>query len=228
MQNSPKILVYDIEVSDLRSRWGILLCVGYTYYGSGAVECPSVLDYSPEKGGFTRRDYGLVRDFIKIHNEADMVVTWYGKGFDAKWLNGKALEYGLPFLAPVPHVDLCFTAKANFKAGGNSLKNISEVAGFRASKTPLDCQTWRRAAVGEEPAIRNVIKHCIADVAMTAEAYERMRPLVRMHPRLGALGHCGTCGSERLVSKGKAVTKYKGEYNRFKCSDCGSWGQKPL
>ena len=224
----PRIIVFDIECTDLRSKWGTLLCVGWQVYGEKRIHCPSVMDYPNWQRDMTKSDKPLLRDFIEIYNSADMVVSWFGKGFDTKWLNGKALEYGLPFLAPVAHVDLCFTAKANFKAGGNSLKNISEVGDFVGKKTPVDSENWRRAGVGHAPSIRRVIAHCKADILMTTEAYTRMRPLVRQHPRIGKLGDCAACGSRALNARGRAVTKFKGEYQRYQCNSCGSWGQRPV
>jgi DNA polymerase elongation subunit (family B) len=202
--------------------------VGYQWYGEKKVYCPSILDYPNDmKADLVTSDWQLLRDFVEVHNSADAVVTWYGKGFDYKWLQAKCFEYKLPYLAPIPHIDLCFTAKAHFKAGGNSLKNISELGGFKQSKTPVDSDNWRRAAVGEEWAIRNVISHCKSDVQMTSEAYTRMKPLIRNGPRMGPVGTCSNCGSDALTFRGRALTKYKGEFTRFSCKDCGSWGQKP-
>ncbi len=229
MANEPNVLVYDIECSDLRSRWGILLCVGYKYVGKPKVYCPSVMDYEGwDTKDFTKADKPLLRDFIEVHNKADAVVTWFGKGFDYKWLQAKAFEYKMPYLAPIPHIDLCYTAKAHFKAGGNSLKNISEIGEFTAKKSPVDSYNWRRASVGYAPAIKQVIAHCKEDVLMTAEAYDRMRPLIRNGPRMGPPGTCGNCGSEDLVFRGKALTKYKGQYARYQCKKCASWGQSPI
>jgi hypothetical protein len=176
----------------------------------------------------TTADKPLLRDFIKVYNSADVVVGWYNSMFDRKWLQSKALEYRLPFLAPVTQIDLCFTAKANFHAGGNSLKNISELGDFKASKTPVDSKHWRRAAVGYAPAIKAVVAHCVADIKMTTEAYERMRPLVRNHPRVNDYGPCRTCGEDKLIKRGIAITKLKNQQQRYQCTNCASWENRPL
>jgi hypothetical protein len=186
------------------------------------------MDFPGWEKDMTRSDIPLLKHFIEIHNSADMVVTWFGKGFDYKWLQSKAFEYNLPYLAPVPHVDLCYTAKAHFKAGGNSLKNISELGGFTGKKTPVDSYNWRRAAVGYAPAIRKVIAHCKADIEMTTEAYERMRPLVRQHPRVNGVGPCRFCGSDRMQKRGLSLTKLKNQQQRVQCVACHSWDLRAL
>lgn len=226
MQNA-KILVFDIECTDLRSRWGTLICVGYQWYGQKKVHCPSVMNFPGWQKDMTTADKPLLKHFVEVYNSADVVVGWYSKAFDVKWLNSKCFEYNLPYLAPVTHIDLCFTAKGNFHAGGNGLKNISELGKFKASKTPVDSTHWRRAAVGYAPAIRAVVAHCRADILMTTEAYTRMRPLVRTHPRVAGWGPCRVCGGWNLQRRGIAVTKLKNQQQRIQCQDCATWDQRP-
>jgi uncharacterized protein YprB with RNaseH-like and TPR domain len=226
--NKAKILLWDIESTSLKSAWGTMLCVGYKWYGEKRVYVPSVMDYPNWKRDMTTCDKRLVRDFVKVLGQADMIVTWYGKMFDWKYIIGKCFEYGIEYPEPVPHVDLCFTAKANFVVGGNSLKNVSEVGGFtRGAKTPVGRPEWRKAAVGHVPSIRYVIEHCRQDVVLLEEAYDRMRPLVRQHPRVRGWNPCRVCGSMALQLRGTALTTTKGPRVRVHCTNCGAWESRP-
>src|SRR5713101_901876 len=100
-----KLLVYDIETTDLDSDWGTLLCVGYKWIGDKETNVLSILDYP---GVDFLDDSNLVKAFHQIVSQADIVITYFGKGFDQPWLTGKYLEHGIPWPPNTPHVDLFY------------------------------------------------------------------------------------------------------------------------
>lgn len=220
--NEPKILLYDIETTNLAADFGTCLCIGYKWLGTNRVSVPSIMDYDGWRDDPTY-DGHLLADFRDVYEQADMVVTYYGKGFDIKFLQAKMLEWDLGILPNTPHVDLYFTVKHNLRLSRRSLANVGYFLGLNAEKTPIEGKMWRSAQAGNHKAIKYVIDHCRADVLVLEEAYLKLRPLVRTHPRVRGWDPCRVCGSNHLQHRGPAITVTKGARHRVQCQDCGAW-----
>src|SRR5688572_15746784 len=222
MANEAKILIWDLESTGLKMDFATLLCTGYKWLGEKKVYVPSIMDYEGWEEDVTN-DKKLVADFIKVYNSADMTVTYFGTGFDRKALIAKALEHNLPLPANVPMVDLFCTVKSNMAISRKSLQNVGYYLGLSNEKTPVEGKVWRRAMSGHGPSIKYIKNHCEADVLILEEAYLKLRPLVRTHPRVSSdYAACRTCGG-KVISRGRAITKLKGVQYRFQCKQCGGW-----
>jgi uncharacterized protein YprB with RNaseH-like and TPR domain len=222
-----KVLLFDIECTHLKADFGTILCIGYKWLGKKKVYIPAITDYK----GWKKHpwdDKKLVSDFKKILEEADMWVTYYGKGFDVPYLQAKCLEHDLGILPNCPHVDLYFTVKSNLALSRKSLDNVSKYLNLENKKTPVTGGAWKRAMCGDKKSIKYVIDHCDADVLILEEAYLKMRGLVRTHPRVGGLGVCRTCGEDRLQSRGYRINNLQQRRRRIQCQICNSWDTRPL
>ena len=223
MTNSDsRILLFDIESTHLKADWATVLCIGWKWYGEETVEVPSLMDYKGWKNDVTD-DRKLLTSFYQTLSTADLLVTYFGKGFDIKMLQSKFLEYNLTVLPNIPHVDLFYTVKSNMTLTRKSLDNVSRYLGFENEKTHLDGKTWKRAMAGHVDAMNYVIEHCSADVLVLEELYTKLRPMIRTHPRIAGWMPCRVCGSYRLQKRGPAMTVTKGERWRVQCMDCGAW-----
>ncbi len=218
----PKILLFDIESTSLKADFGSILCIGYKYLGQSTVYCPSIMDYSGwAKDPFD--DRRLLRDFSKVWNEADMVVGYFSKGFDVKFINARLGAWGMDFLAPAPHVDLFYTVKANLALSRKSLQNVGYHLHLSNEKTPVEGRIWMKAQQGRVSALHYVIRHCKSDVLILEEAYEILRPLVRTHPRVRGYHNCRFCGSNHLQRRGYQLSATKSRKQRYQCQDCAGW-----
>lgn len=217
-----RILIWDIESTDLQADFGITLCVGYKWYGQDETKVISILDHK----GWKKEPWNDSRvwvDFLKVFNQADMHVTYFGTGFDRPMMYAKLMKHGLEIPANIPQVDLFYTVKSNFKLSRKSLDNVSKYLGLKAQKTPVSGETWLKASMGHKESIQYVVDHCIADIDLTEELYTRLKPLIRTHPRVAGLGPCRACGSTKLQRRGMAVTTLQKPRQRIQCQDCGSW-----
>lgn len=201
-----------------KADFGTLLCWGYKWIGEKKVYVPSLLDF-PGKNPID--DRALLREVHRVMSEADAYLTYYGKGFDLPFLQAKFLEYGMPMLPPVPHIDIYFTVKSNLSLSRKSLANVSEFLNLEGKKTPVAGRIWKRAMVGDLSAMKYIVAHCRADVDLLEEAYFKLRPLIRQHPRLGPDG-CKTCGGQVIRRKirytATGLTRYQ-----YGCKACGSF-----
>lgn len=224
--NTAKILIWDIESTHLKADWATLLCIGWKWYGDREVHVPSLMDYK----GWTKDvtdDRKLITEFHKIMSEADMLVTYFGKGFDIKMIQSKFLEYGLPVLPNIPHVDLFFTVKANMTLTRKSMDNVARYLDLDNEKNHVSGKIWKRAMAGHADAIKYVIEHCRMDVLVLEELYTKLRPMVRVHPRVAEYGTCNNCGSNKLQRRGYALTTTQGRRVRAQCQSCGAWHTFP-
>jgi uncharacterized protein YprB with RNaseH-like and TPR domain len=223
-----KVLIWDIETSNLDADFGTLLCVGYKWLGEDEVHLISINDYKSFKHDPTN-DKHLVRDFLKVYNEADLTVAYNGILFDRPWLIAKVMEHGLEIPPNIPMQDPYWCVKSNLRISRKSLQNVSYFLRLSAEKTPVEGKIWKRAAVGHEPSLEYIKEHCEADVHVLEEAYLYLRPLMRTHFRLSDdMGKCRYCNSSHIQSRGKQITKNKAPQRRVQCQKCGGWDVRTL
>lgn len=223
-------MLLDIESSGLKGDFANAFCFGYMYHGQKRAQVLSTLDVVEPCGSCKRVDTAQDDKLMKLVyekiGEADMVVTWYGKGFDWKFLNTRMLDAGLPPLPDVAHVDLFFTAKHHLALTSARLANVQEFLRLPTAKTQLTKRVWRRAQAGHVDSIRYIIDHCRKDVLVLDQAYQKLKPYVRQHPRVSSdMEQCAVCGSD-MESRGRAITVSGGPKKRYQCKGCGHWATR--
>lgn len=220
------ILVYDNECTYLDASKGDLLAFGYKWVGQKTVHVPSVLDYFDpcNEGRIHFSEYDLVKEAHRVMSQAEMVVTFNGKNFDQPYLFTKFLIHRLPPIPALAHVDLYQVAKSNMRMSPKSLRNIAKVLKLKNQKHDVDFAVWDRATKGEVGPLREVRAHCAQDILVTEELYlDHLRPYVRQHPRINGYGPCRRCGQDTLAKRGRAVTIYRGQQQRYQCTNCAGW-----
>ena len=220
----PKIISWDIECTNLNANFGYMLCMGYKQLGASKARCISITDF-PEFKKDPTNDYYLVKASADALRDADMWITWYGGRFDLPYLQSRLVYHGLPILPPVQHVDGWRIAKYKMKLNSNRLASVTGFLGL-ADKTPLTGPIWIRAAAGHKPSVKYVVEHCLQDVEVLEQVYNKIKPLMTNHPGLGVmLGKtiaCPVCGADDLQRRGFHMTRLR-KYQRFQCQKCGAW-----
>lgn len=220
--SEPRILAVDIEATGLNAAFGTILAIGYKWVGEKRVYCPTILDNS--KGMLD--DKALVQDFSAVFNEADYVISWYGKRYDIPFIETKLLKYRLPPLAPKYHLDIWEAARKQFKLHSNRLAAWEKFLGTPDSKTEIDYESWLKAAHGDKRAIAEVVDHCRKDVLVLEQVFERFRPWLDKEPPralfTGDQEGCPSCGSKHVERRGTKVAATR-LYKQFHCLDCGRW-----
>src|SRR5438105_3181353 len=98
----PKILFWDIESTQLDADFGFMLAFGYKFQHD---KKPTVISVTERPNTDGEPDSNVVRDAYQVLSSADMWCTFYGKGFDVKFLKSRMFGLGMT-LPPIPHVDL--------------------------------------------------------------------------------------------------------------------------
>jgi uncharacterized protein YprB with RNaseH-like and TPR domain len=226
-QQKARILLWDIEASNLSADFGITLAFGYKWFSEGEPKVIAISDFPRFKKDKTD-DSIVVRQAYEILASADMWVTFYGSRFDVPYMNSRLLYHNIGVLPPIPHLDLYYQAK-KLKLHSYRLGSVGEFLGLPTEKTPLSGPVWIKAIAGDKEAMEYIREHCARDVALLEEAYQRLRVLTTRHPRVSmTLEPCRVCGGPvmrrgySLVVRGEKKRKI-----RVQCKECGAWETRP-
>lgn len=225
LTDEAKVILFDIEATGLKADFGYCLCFGYKELGSKTTSVISITDFKNHRKEPTN-DAALMKAVHGVLNEADIIVSYYGKEFDRKFLNTRMLMAGLPPLPPLSHehVDLYFTARGNLALHSNRLASVAAALGCPFEKTSLDGPTWIKASSGDKGAIEYIKEHCARDVEVLEYCYLKLRPYVRQHPHVGHYQACRSCGSFDCQRRGYTIVKSTGKREqRLQCLGCGAW-----
>lgn len=167
---------------------------------------------------------GMVKKAWDLLDEADILVTYNGIGFDNGWLRTEFALAGLPHPRPWKDVDLIRTARSRFRFASNSLDHITGrlQVGDKMS-AGVDFDLWKGFLAGDEKAIALMRRYCGNDVKITEALYLRLLPWIVNHPpvRIGKMGEklCNRCGSADLLRLGNTLAVVI-EYALYRCEDC--------
>lgn len=132
------------------------------------------------KGPDITDDKELVREIRDALKEYDIWVTWNGLLFDVPVLNGRLIYHGLEPLQPHMHIDAMYKATGgSVRIGRRSLDSVSRYFGVENKKTPLSVREWDRAMAGDPEAYEKIAEHGHADVLVTRDTFNALKPQVR-------------------------------------------------
>jgi uncharacterized protein YprB with RNaseH-like and TPR domain len=225
VNHSTKVLIFDLETYgfDFSADKGYILCASYKWLDENKVHTIAHTDMAKFRST-PQDDKEICRQLLAVIVQADVLVGWNSKSFDARFLQTRLMKHGLGYLPPVPHCDLLLTSRQHTKMR-RSLDNTQKFFGLSEAKTPLNIDTWMAAGRGEAKALKEVITHCVQDVKVTEEAYKLFAPLSQVHPNVsfkdGKAG-CPLCGAEKLQQRG-TIWALRHFRIRYHCQDCGRW-----
>jgi DNA polymerase elongation subunit (family B) len=236
----PKILFFDIETShSLMAAFGIF--DQNIPYGNILVEWSVIsiawkwnydkkvhtLNSKFKKGSQTIAeidDKKLLEDFIKVLNEADIVVGHNIDNFDLKKLRSRLIYHGMQPFKKLYTVDTYKVAKSQFAFTSNKLDYLAQyfkIPGKMSTPSGL----WLDVLRGCEKAVKIMVKYNIQDVVVLEKVYYKLLPFITNHPNMnmftGDICSCPNCGSSELRKSGTRQTK-TAVYQRYYCVDCGT------
>lgn len=194
-------------------RPGHTISVGWKVLGKGPVQYADAWPFDSRK---SRR--AMLEKIHSVLETADAIITYNGKGFDMRRLNGEFVELGLRPLPKIPHIDLYQTVKGFGYISGKLeyvLKHLDEGSKGGTGGFGL----WRGYMEGDERCRKRMRVYNRRDVARTCALYRRIGPYIVNHPRLYDHPECPHCGSKR--TKGDGVRKmefYK--VQKHQCTKC--------
>jgi len=87
---------------------------------------------------------------------------------------------------------------------------------------------WVKCMAGDPVAWKKMERYNKQDVVLLEKVYDKLLPWIKSHPNHNLYDDvehcCPNCGSGKLHRRGVARS-IGGVYQRFQCTDCGSWSQ---
>ncbi len=229
MATDANILFWDIETTALDAGVGSVVCAAFKSNHDKKPRLLAISDYR----GWSREpwnDSRLVEDIAEEIGKADIIVGHYSTRFDLPFINSRLLKAGKPPAPPVPHVDTWRISRNRLKLGSNRLAALSAFFGLE-QKTPLSAEILQRMRAYDGDTLALIYDHCVQDVIVLEQAYERIKIIAPDHPNVNLARaiddeapQCPVCGSLNVQRRGKIIAKARVS-QRYQCTDCGHWGR---
>lgn len=240
----PKVLVFDIESAPILAYvWGTreqdvalnqihtdsyILAWAAKWLGSPASE---VMYADQRNAKPISDDKALLKKLWKLLDEADIVITHYGRNFDAPKLNARFIMHGMRPPSPYKHLDTHQIVARVTKFTSNKLEYLTEKLCTRYKKLSHEkfpgMSLWTECLNGNMAAWREMKTYNVHDVLSTEELYTKVRAWVpESSPAVYHVDKierkCPVCGKMTLERRGthrnKAVRRL-----RMMCTNCGVW-----
>nr|DAX93559.1 MAG TPA: DNA polymerase B [Caudoviricetes sp.] len=238
MEMTPKILIYDLEVTPtLGWTYGLyktnvikveqnpsIMSISWRWYGENITKHESLATIPRKKG--TSANLALVKLIHSLFNEADIVVAHNANRFDNKVATASFLRYNLAPPSPYKTVDTLAVARNVARFNSNSLNSLGELFGLGSKTKITHGDLWYDCLTGSGKAWKQLKEYNNQDVDLLYAIYERLRPYIKNHPNLGDItqvdGVCPKCGSSNLERRGFNMRR-NGKVQRYQCRNCGGW-----
>jgi DNA polymerase elongation subunit (family B) len=129
-------------------------------------------------------DYRLCKNLVEVMKECDCVITYYGTGFDIKFIRTRCDYWNIDFFAygVLKHIDLYYQVKNKLKLHKNSLDAACALYGIKG-KTHFDVSIWNLAKIGNRRCLDMVLNHNIGDVDILMQLYNKIRKYSKLSRR---------------------------------------------
>ena len=104
-------------------------------------------------------------------------VTYYGKGFDLKFLNARTLQHRLTPVERQLHMDVYFLGKTHLLMERRSQAHMLEWLRLKRKKLTLSPDVWNQAIANPSKELPTLIKRCESDCAGLEGLYDEMKHL---------------------------------------------------
>lgn len=171
VEQTSQLVFFDIEALGLTADYGSIICVSFKPYGKK----PYTL--SIKQAG---NDQKLVREVRDELLKYSCWCTFFGKGFDVKYLDTRLLKWGLrPVRGLRPHLDLFFTAKSNLLTGRKGQAHLLNWLRTKERKMSVSASDWSEFPFQIKKHLPTMIKRCESDVIGLEALYTDFRYLVK-------------------------------------------------
>ena len=175
-----------------------IICICYKWEGEDTIHS---LTWSKNQS-----DKAMIRDFIKIMNQADEIVAHNGDRFDLKWVRTRALYHGI---------------------NSNKLDYIAQLLKVGAKMDTGGLDLWKDIVFRKDQAALNkMVEYCKMDVQVLEGVFNKLNSYT-MPQHNYAVQHggdkfeCPECSGSTFQYNRKTVTVAGTVHHWLKCRDCG-------
>jgi uncharacterized protein YprB with RNaseH-like and TPR domain len=166
-------------------------------------------------------DKGILKQFIKIANEADELIGHNGDKYDLPWVRTRCLLHKIEMFPKYNTVDTLKQSRSKFKFNSNKLDYIANFLGI-GTKISTSFNLWKEIVLNNnQKAMDDMIKYCKEDVILLEKIYKRLAPHFPEKIRANDdVKTCPTCSSSSLVFSQKRTSVLGTIRVQMKCKKC--------
>jgi uncharacterized protein YprB with RNaseH-like and TPR domain len=176
-ENDFRIGYFDIEATNLKADFGVMLSYALKKRGEDEIFSNVI---QQEDIDSLKLDAPLVEQCLEDLKKFDMIVTYYGTGYDIPFVRTRALKWNIPFpeYGALIHHDLYYVAKSKLKLSRSSLENVGKLIGVGDLKNHLEPDIWTQALISEK-ARDYILDHNERDVILLEKAHDKLLPYIK-------------------------------------------------
>lgn len=221
--NPAKIMIYDIETSRTKA-W--VWWTGKQYIGHHQlIDEPAIITVSWKWLGDDKIHYltwdenhsdeQLMKDFLKEYNKADMVIGYNNDRFDNRWINARAMKYGLDVNVLVKSYDIMKEEKRVFRVPSYSMAYMAKYSNVVHKQGHEGLHMWNMIQTGtldeQKEYLGKMVDYNVGDIAATEELYYRLRKYFGHKVHFGVMFgaekySCPDTGSDNVELYRRTVT----------------------
>lgn len=167
-----KIGFFDIEASNLKANFGIMLSYCIKDGTTGKMFC-DVITEKDMKNGLDKR---LVTKCIEDMRKFDRLIGHYSTKYDIPFVRTRALSMGLDFptIGEINHTDVYYMAKRLLCLHSNRQGVVAETLQGNDIKTRIDPKHWIPALRGDKKALAYILDHNKRDTIQLEGNYKAL------------------------------------------------------
>ena len=194
-----KIMVYDIETSRVTAK---VWWTGKQYVGhKQLLEEPKIISISYKWLGEDKIhaltwdknhcDKKLITKFMAEYNKADMVIGQNNDRFDNRWINARAMKFGVEFNTFVKSFDIMKQTKRLFRLPSYSMDYITKFLNVENKQTHEGIKMWDMIQDGnkkqQKEYLQKMVDYNVGDIVSTEAMYFKLRKYMGHKLHFGVL-----------------------------------------
>jgi len=172
-------------------------------------------------------DYELLKNFVNMAMDADVVIGHNGKNFDVAELRSRLIKHKLPDFQPTL-IDDTYLMTKNIGFVSHKLDDLGDYLGVgKKMEHGHGVEWWVEILRGNKKILAEMCKYCSIDVARLRGIYKELKPYIGSNLNLAIFysrpDMCPNCGSTRTpIIRHYKYTK-AGKFPQFQCHDCNKY-----
>ena len=175
-------------------------------------------------------DKKMLKDFIKVADQADELVGHNGDRFDITWVRTRALIHGIPFTPYIVSIDTLKLSRSLFKFNSNRLDYVTKLL-LGEGKSQTNFQMWKDLTLlpytKTKPTLNKMVKYCKRDVQILQDYFEKINPYIKHKTHYAVKGECPECGSDKLRITRRRMNASGTCTVQLNCDECSKYHTMP-
>ena len=167
----------------------------------------------------------MIKEFIKVLEQAGEIVGHNCDRFDVKELRTRAIYHGVLMFPNYRTLDTLKKSRAYFNFASHKLDYVAQFLNVGRKLDHEGFGLWERVVAGDEEALEDMIKYCENDVIILEDAFAVLSPFINHNNNFAVLTggdkwDCPECASKD-VEMFRTYTTPMGVIRReMKCNNC--------